>query len=146
MIRGRWRRFRDLSIIQAKLLNITATDINLKSTKLHMPSVVHFEIAVDDPERAIKFYSTVFGWKIQKWDQFDYWLASTKHEGEVGIDGALMKREMAEQIFRQGRSWFILPRILCVVTGSVQPKWSCGPYKSKSFNASVPPLVKILKG
>jgi len=62
-----------------------------------MPSIVHFEIAVDDPERAIKFYSTVFGWKIQKWDQFDYWLASTKHEGEVGIDGALMKREMAEQ-------------------------------------------------
>jgi uncharacterized protein len=59
-----------------------------------MPSVVHFEIAVDDPERAIKFYSTVFDWKIQKWDQFDYWLASTKHEGEVGIDGALMKREL----------------------------------------------------
>ena len=25
------------------------------------------------------------------------WLASTKHEGEIGIDGALMKREMAEQ-------------------------------------------------
>ena len=62
-----------------------------------MPSVVHFEIAVDNPERAIKFYSSVFGWKIQKWEQFDYWLASTKKEGELGIDGALMKREMAEQ-------------------------------------------------
>jgi predicted enzyme related to lactoylglutathione lyase len=62
-----------------------------------MPSVVHFEIAVDNPERAIKFYSSFFGWKIQKWEQFDYWLASTKDEGELGIDGALMKREMAEQ-------------------------------------------------
>ena len=62
-----------------------------------MPSVIHFEIAVDDPERAMKFYSVVFGWKIQKWDQFDYWLISTKQEGEVGIDGALMKREMADQ-------------------------------------------------
>ena len=62
-----------------------------------MPSVVHFEIAVDNSERAIKFYSAVFGWKIQKWDQFDYWLANTKEEGEPGIDGAFMKREMAEQ-------------------------------------------------
>ncbi len=62
-----------------------------------MPSVVHFEMAVDNPERAIKFYSSVFGWKIQKWEQFDYWLASTKIDGELGIDGALMKREMAEQ-------------------------------------------------
>jgi len=25
------------------------------------------------------------------------WLASTKHEGEVGIDGALMKRELEDQ-------------------------------------------------
>jgi len=62
-----------------------------------MPSVIHFEIAVDDPERAIKFYSSVFGWKIQKWEQFNYWLASTRKEGELGIDGALMEREMAEQ-------------------------------------------------
>ena len=39
----------------------------------------------------------MFDWKIQKWNQFDYWLASTKHEGEVGIDGALMKRELEDQ-------------------------------------------------
>ena len=30
------------------------------------PSIVHFEIPADDVERARKFYSTLFGWKIEK--------------------------------------------------------------------------------
>ena len=33
-----------------------------------MPRVVHFEIRADNPERAVKFYSEIFGWEIQKWD------------------------------------------------------------------------------
>ena len=32
-----------------------------------MPRVVHFEFYVDDPERAVKFYEEVFGWKITRW-------------------------------------------------------------------------------
>ncbi len=32
-----------------------------------MPRVVHFEIHADDPERAVRFYKKVFGWKIEKW-------------------------------------------------------------------------------
>ena len=58
-----------------------------------MPRVIHFEIPADDPERGVKFYQKVFGWKINKWDgPQDYWLITTGEKGEPGIDGALMRR------------------------------------------------------
>lgn len=58
-----------------------------------MPRVVHFEICADDPARATKFYSKVFGWKIEKWPgSQEYWLASTGTDTEMGINGAIMKR------------------------------------------------------
>ncbi len=61
-----------------------------------MPRVVHFELAADDPERATRFYSEVFGWQSNKWDgPQDYWLIKTGDEGEPGIDGALMRRDGA---------------------------------------------------
>ena len=34
--------------------------------KNKIPTIVHFEIPADDVERARKFYSTLFGWKIDK--------------------------------------------------------------------------------
>ena len=56
-----------------------------------MARVVHFEIAADEPQRAIDFYRNVFDWKVQKWDgPQDYWLLMTG-DGQ-GIDGGLMKR------------------------------------------------------
>jgi hypothetical protein len=59
-----------------------------------MPRVVHFEITADDPERAVQFYTSVFGWHIQKWDgPQDYWLAGTGPNDQPGIDGAIMRRE-----------------------------------------------------
>lgn len=58
-----------------------------------MPRVIHFEINSDEPERAVKFYSDVFGWNIQKWaGPADYWLASTGEKSEPGIDGAITRR------------------------------------------------------
>lgn len=58
-----------------------------------MPRVIHFEIHADDPERGVKFYQTVFGWKINKWNgPEDYWLITTGEKDEPGIDGALMRR------------------------------------------------------
>ena len=61
-----------------------------------MPRVVHFEIAVDDPARAEKFYRDAFGWKINKWDgPMNYWLITTGEAGEMGIDGALTLRSEA---------------------------------------------------
>lgn len=58
-----------------------------------MPRVVHFELPADDPERAVRFYSDVFGWHIQKYEGTeDYWLVETG-EGEPGINGGIMRRE-----------------------------------------------------
>ncbi len=55
-----------------------------------MPRVVHFEIGVKNPERAVEFYKEVFGWDIHKWDgPQPYWLTSTGKEGP-GIHGAIM--------------------------------------------------------
>jgi predicted enzyme related to lactoylglutathione lyase len=59
-----------------------------------MLRVTHFEISVDDPERAIKFYTDAFGWEIKKWEgPMDYWLIMTGPKDQPGIDGGLMKRE-----------------------------------------------------
>jgi hypothetical protein len=33
---------------------------------IKIPTIVHFEIPADDVERARKFYSILFGWKIEK--------------------------------------------------------------------------------
>jgi hypothetical protein len=59
-----------------------------------MAKVVHFEIPVDDPERAVRFYQAVLGWKIEKWQgPMDYWLATAGAEAEPGINGALTRRQ-----------------------------------------------------
>lgn len=61
-----------------------------------MPRVVHFEIGVDNPSRAIKFYTDVFGWKVNQWQTpqgpMDFWLVTTGRAPEPGIDGALAPR------------------------------------------------------
>jgi uncharacterized protein len=58
-----------------------------------MPRVVHFEINSDDPERAVKFYQKVFGWKIEKWNgPVDYWLVNTGPKDQPGINGGITKR------------------------------------------------------
>jgi uncharacterized protein len=59
-----------------------------------MPRVIHFEITSDDPERAVKFYEEVFGWKTQRWGGGNqaYWLMDTGSEG-AGIGGGIMRRQ-----------------------------------------------------
>ena len=59
-----------------------------------MGRVTHFEIHADDPARAAKFYSDVFGWDVQKWvGPVDYWLVTTGPDDAPGINGAITKRE-----------------------------------------------------
>lgn len=58
-----------------------------------MPRVVHFEIHADDPERAIGFYSSVFGWQFTPFENFEYWLIKTGQPGQPGIDGGLIRRK-----------------------------------------------------
>ena len=64
-----------------------------------MSRVIHFDILADDPQRAIKFYQQVFGWKIEKWGSptMDYWLVSTGDPKEPGIDGGLGKRSNPQE-------------------------------------------------
>jgi len=54
---------------------------------------VHFEIHVDDPARAAKFYSELFGWQFTLWSGQEYWVIKTGPDTEPGIDGGLVKRK-----------------------------------------------------
>ena len=63
-----------------------------------MGRLVHFEIHVNDMERAKTFYGEVFGWSFQDWSDYagmPYFGAVTGNENEHGIDGALMQRQSA---------------------------------------------------
>jgi predicted enzyme related to lactoylglutathione lyase len=53
---------------------------------------VHFEIHADEPPRAIRFYSSVFGWSFRRWGQQDYWMIETGPKEMPGIDGGLLPR------------------------------------------------------
>ena len=58
-----------------------------------MPRITHFDIPSDDPERAQKFYSEVFGWKFDKWDgPMEYWMVKTGESNQPGINGGLARR------------------------------------------------------
>ena len=59
-----------------------------------MPRVIHFEIHAADPERAVNFYQTLFGWTFQKWEgPMDYWLIVTGPDDQRGINGGLVRRQ-----------------------------------------------------
>jgi len=57
-----------------------------------MAKIVHFEIPVDDPDRAAAFYGEVLGWSVNRWNEDPYWLVTAGEEGEMGADGALIAR------------------------------------------------------
>jgi uncharacterized protein len=59
-----------------------------------MPRPIHFDLTVDNPERAMKFYKDIFGWKFENWNgPMEYWMVTTGVEKkEPGINGGLSKR------------------------------------------------------
>jgi uncharacterized protein len=59
-----------------------------------MPTIVHFDIACDDPQRARKFYEALFDWKMEgPPGMTDYYLIETEDlEGKKGVGGGLGKR------------------------------------------------------
>ena len=65
-----------------------------------MPKIVHFEIPADNPDRAQKFYTSVFGWKVQKFPGYpvDYRLVTAGDEKEPGINGAIMARGQEKSV------------------------------------------------
>lgn len=64
-----------------------------------MPTIVHFDIAADNPERAKKFYEDMFDWKIAAPPGFpDYFMVETKTlDNKEGVGGGLGKREKPGQ-------------------------------------------------
>lgn len=77
--------------------------------KKKIPTIVHFEIPADDVERARKFYSNLFGWKIEMIEvkkdgaSMDYWIISTSRESKESseksshLEGGLIKRQHPQQ-------------------------------------------------
>jgi predicted enzyme related to lactoylglutathione lyase len=63
-----------------------------------MPRPVHFEFVAEDPERAARFWSAAFGWKIERWGEQRYWVVSTAPDGsdEPGIDGGIADKASFE--------------------------------------------------
>ena len=57
-----------------------------------MAKVVHFEIPVDDPERASAFYGRLVGWEPEGFGGMGYWLVRGAPD-ELGADGALITRD-----------------------------------------------------
>lgn len=65
-----------------------------------MDKVVHFEIPTDDLTRAQRFYSTVFGWKMNPMPEMGYVIVGTTESDENGmpkepgaINGGMLKRK-----------------------------------------------------
>jgi predicted enzyme related to lactoylglutathione lyase len=59
-----------------------------------MPNIVHFEIPIDDAERAKKFYTELFGWKVEQFSPgMEYWMINSQE----GTGGGMMKRQHPDQ-------------------------------------------------
>ena len=63
-------------------------------------SVTHFEIYAEDPTKLADFYTSLFGWKIDKAPGIDYFMIQTAPAGAKGINGGLTYRPIPEP-----RSW-----------------------------------------
>lgn len=72
-----------------------------------MPRPVHFEIHAENPERAIKFYKTLFGWEFNQWETQPYWLVKTGEKGTPGIDGGLLPRRGPGPVDMQAVNAFV---------------------------------------
>lgn len=66
-------------------------------------TIIHFEIPANDVEKVKKFYTDVFGWKIEKTPNMEYYIITTvpmDDKGNLlrpGVNGGLYKREQPMQ-------------------------------------------------
>jgi hypothetical protein len=68
-----------------------------KSNKAIPANIVWFEIPADNPKRAQKFYSALFGWKINPFPGMtDYWHIDTGGADD-SPDGGMMARKHPRQ-------------------------------------------------
>lgn len=65
-------------------------------------TIIHFEIPAEDVERLRTFYTQLFGWKIEKAGETDYWMIQTVAADEqgrpkgFGVNGGMMKKQNPE--------------------------------------------------
>ncbi len=64
-----------------------------------MPTITHFMIPAEDLERAERFYTEIFGWKIKKLPgPLDYYeIETTTTEGEKGLGGGMARRDNPDE-------------------------------------------------
>lgn len=64
-----------------------------------MPTIVHFDLPADDPDRAKKFYTRLFGWKFVAPPGFPdfYLIETTDLEGKPALGGGMGKRGSPDQ-------------------------------------------------
>jgi predicted enzyme related to lactoylglutathione lyase len=55
--------------------------------------VVHYEIPIDEADRAGAFYHDVFGLQVTQWGSQPYWPVSAGEKAGSGTDGALAPRK-----------------------------------------------------
>lgn len=66
-------------------------------------TIIHFEIPANDVEKIKKFYSDLFGWKIEKLSTMEYYSITTVPMDEKGnligsgVNGGLYKKEQPQQ-------------------------------------------------
>ena len=69
----------------------------MTKSKKKAANIIWFEIPADDLERAKKFYSKLFGWKINPIPgMVDYWHIDTGGP-DASLDGGMMARKMPGQ-------------------------------------------------
>ncbi len=73
---------------------------------------VHFEIHVDDIERAKKFYGNVFGWEFMDWpmpgsEPYIAIMTAPKDSKEPGINGGMVKRPSSSPRSEQGSNAYV---------------------------------------
>lgn len=72
-----------------------------------MNKVMHFEIVAIDPLRAIDFYTKVFDWKFEKWEDsgdMEYWMVLTVPRGTPGAINGGLRREMGTNVKERTKS------------------------------------------
>ena len=93
--------------------------------------ILHFEIPADDLERARKFYTSIFGWKISDPWKMEYFMVETRDHHGDGINGGMMKRRAPGQPFTNYIAVDEINDILTQVTAggglAVMPKTEIGP-------------------
>lgn len=59
--------------------------------------VTYFEIPSAVPEKNMKFFERVFGWKFKQYGEEQYWFATTGEQNSPGINGAVMQEISTKQ-------------------------------------------------